>query len=100
MVCDGDTPENHFKASLKKQEYGVPDDQSLARLVADGGIVEAIGKPGSVIIFDCNVMHGSNGKITPFARSNVFFVFNAMSNRVLAPFGNQPPRPDYICTRD
>jgi len=45
-------------------------------------------------------MHGSNGNITPFPRSNVFFVFNAVSNRVGKPFGNQPPRPDYICTRD
>lgn len=99
VTCSGITPENHFKQSLKRQEYGVPDDASLTQLVAQGGIVEATGKAGSLIIFDCNTMHGSNGNITPLPRSNVFFVYNAESNRVVAPFSGQAPRPDYICTR-
>lgn len=100
VVCEGKTPEEHFKQSLKKQEYGVPDDESLARMVEEGGIVEATGKAGSLIIFDCNTMHGSNGNITPFPRSNAFFVFNAESNRVVDPFSGQAPRPGYICERN
>ena len=100
VVCAGETPEEHFKQSLKRQEYGVPDDESLAQMVKDGGIVEATGKAGSLIIFDCNTMHGSNGNITPYPRSNAFFVYNAVSNRVVEPFSGQAPRPDYICTRD
>ncbi|HKJ42837.1 MAG TPA: ectoine hydroxylase [Sunxiuqinia sp.] len=100
VVCQGDTPENHFKSSLKKQEYGVPDNESLTTLIEEGGIVTATGKPGSVIIFDCNTMHGSNGNITPFPRSNIFFVYNAVSNKVVEPFCDQPPRPEYICTRE
>jgi ectoine hydroxylase len=99
VVCEGETPENHFKASLKKQEYGVPSDKYLKQLVDEGGIATATGKPGSVIVFDCNIMHGSNGNITPFPRSNAFFVYNALSNRVLDPFCGQPPRPEYICSR-
>lgn len=99
VACTGRTPEDHFKQSLKKQEYGVPDDESLAQLVNEGGVVEATGKAGSLIIFDCNTLHGSNGNITPLPRSNVFFVFNAESNRVVAPFSGQAPRPEYICTR-
>lgn len=99
VVCEGETPENHFKVSLKKQEYGVPSDACLQQLVDDGGIVTATGKPGSVIIFDCNTMHGSNDNITPYPRSNAFFVYNALSNRVVAPFCEQPPRPEYICSR-
>ena len=98
-VCTGETPANHFKASLKKQEYGVPEDDQLAQLAERSGIVSAVAKPGSVIIFDCNVMHGSNSNITPDPRSNVFFVYNAISNRVVNPFCNQPPRPEYIATR-
>lgn len=98
-VCTGHTPDNHFKASLKKQEYGVPDDALLGRLVSQGGIVSAVAKPGSVVIFDCNTMHGSNSNITPDPRSNAFFVYNAMSNRVTEPFCEQAPRPEYICTR-
>jgi ectoine hydroxylase len=100
VICAGETPAQHFKSSLKKQEYGVPDDASLTRLVEQGGIVEATGKAGSLIIFDCNAMHGSNGNITPFPRSNAFFVYNAVSNRVGNPFSGQAPRPGYICTRE
>ncbi|UTW04494.1 ectoine hydroxylase [Amphritea atlantica] len=99
-ACAGETPENHFQASLKKQEYGVPSDDQLKQMVDSGGIVSAKCKPGSVIVFDCNVMHGSNGNITPEPRSNVFFVYNALSNRVVAPFCDQPPRPEYICSRE
>ena len=99
-VCEGETPDNHHQQSLKRQEYGVPSDLLLKQMVNKGGIVTATGKPGSVIIFDCNLMHGSNGNITPDPRSNVFFVYNALSNRVQAPFCNQPPRPEHICSRD
>ena len=99
VVCEGETPKQHFKASLKKQEYGIPDDKSLSQLAASGGIVAATGKPGSVIVFDCNIMHGSNGNITPYPRSNAFFVYNAISNRVTEPYCDQPPRPEYICSR-
>ncbi|HUW75812.1 MAG TPA: ectoine hydroxylase [Gallionella sp.] len=99
-VCTGETPANHFKASLKKQEYGVPEDDLLAQLAGRNGIVSAVAKPGSVIIFDCNTMHGSNSNITPDPRSNVFFVYNAISNRVVQPFCDQSPRPEYIATRE
>lgn len=99
IVCEGNTPDEHFKSSLKKQEYGTPDDKNLKELINEGGIVTATGKPGTVIIFDCNTLHGSNGNITPFPRSNVFFVYNAVSNKVVDPFCDQPPRPEYICTR-
>ena len=99
VVCEGETPENHHLASLKKQEYGVPSDDCLKILAAQGGIVSATGKPGSVIVFDCNMMHGSNGNITPFPRSNAFFVYNALSNKVVNPFSAQAPRPEHICAR-
>lgn len=100
VVCEGETPKNHFKASLKRQEYGVPGDDCLNRLIDENGIVTATGAPGSVILFDCNTMHGSNSNITPYPRSNAFFVYNALSNRVVDPFCNQPPRPEYICARE
>lgn len=99
-ACAGETPENHYQASLKKQEYGIPSDSQLEEMVANHGIVTAKCKAGSVIVFDCNIMHGSNGNITPAPRSNAFFVYNALSNQVSAPFCDQPPRPEYICTRE
>lgn len=99
VSCVGETPDDHYKMSLKKQEYGVPDEDSLARLAHRHGIVSSIGKPGTVIIFDCNMMHGSNGNITPFPRANAFIVYNAVSNRLQAPFGAKTPRPEFVASR-
>jgi ectoine hydroxylase len=100
VSCVGETPPDHFRTSLKKQEYGVPDRASVRTLVETHGIHTALGKPGAVIIFDCNVMHGSNGNITPQPRSNAFLVYNAFSNRLAAPFGPPAPRPAFIATRE
>lgn len=100
VTCVGETPEDHYRQSLKKQEYGVPDEMSLAILAHKHGIVAPTGKPGTVIVFDCNTMHGSNGNITPFPRSNAFLVYNALSNRLEKPFGADKPRPDFIADRE
>jgi ectoine hydroxylase len=99
LTCVGETPEDHHLNSLKKQEYGVPDEDSLTELVHAYGIVAPVGEPGTVVLFDCNVMHGSNGNITPFPRANAFFVYNALSNRLEAPFGLTKPRPSFLADR-
>ncbi|MGY4173709.1 ectoine hydroxylase [Bradyrhizobium sp. USDA 4516] len=99
LTCIGATPEDHYRTSLKKQEYGVPDRQSLTELAHRHGIVAPTGKAGTVVIFDCNTMHGSNGNITPFPRANAFFVYNAVSNRLQAPFGVKEPRPSFVAAR-
>jgi len=99
LTCVGATPDNHYLSSLKRQEYGVPDEDSLAALAHEHGIVAPVGDPGTVIVFDCNMMHGSNGNITPFPRANAFFVYNAVSNRLGAPFGATRPRPAFVATR-
>lgn len=99
LTCVGATPADHYRQSLKRQEYGVPDEDSLAELAHEHGIVAPTGKPGTVVIFDCNVMHGSNGNITPFPRANAFLVYNAVSNRLAAPFGVDKPRPAFVAAR-
>ena len=98
--CMGETPEDHYKQSLRKQEYGVPDPESLSRLFAEGGIVAPTGLAGKIVIFDCNTMHGSNSNISPLPRSNIFLVYNAISNRLQAPFGGMRPRPEFIAARE
>ena len=100
LTCVGETPDDHYRQSLKKQQYGVPDDDSLTELAHRHGIVAATGRPGTVVVFDCNVMHGSSGNISPFPRSNAFFVYNSVDNRLLAPFGPAKPRPPFIAERD
>jgi len=98
--CIGETPEEHFKHSLKKQEYGVPSPEVLQNITDQNGMVSFTGKAGSVIFFDCNLMHGSNGNISPWPRSNVFFVYNSMENTLVEPFCALKPRPDYIASRE
>jgi len=100
VTCVGETPDKHYLTSLKKQEYGVPDEAILTELANEHGIVAPVGAPGTVVIFDCNLMHGSNGNITPFPRSNAFVVYNAVSNRLVRPFGAKEPRPLFIAARE
>lgn len=99
LTCVGATPEDHYKDSLRRQEYGVPDEDNLSELAQRNGIVAPTGAPGTVILFDCNVMHGSNGNITPFPRANAFLVYNAVSNRLAPPFGVDKPRPGFVAAR-
>ncbi|MCY1395657.1 Ectoine dioxygenase [compost metagenome] len=97
--CVGATPENNYAQSLRRQEVGVPDQASLSELAASHGIDSATGPAGSVVLFDCNIMHGSNGNITPDARSNLFYVYNHVGNAVQAPFCEQSPRPPFVAER-
>ncbi len=97
--CVGATPPEHFRQSLKKQAYGVPDPGALTELVRVGGIASVTGPPGTVVFFDCNLMHGSAGNITPLPRHNIFAVYNSVNNRLVAPFGGTPARPDFLAAR-
>jgi ectoine hydroxylase len=100
ISCLGETPDDNYKKSLKKQVAGVPDDFLLSYLADLGGITSCTGKAGSVVFFDCNTMHGSNGNITPYPRSNLFFVYNSVENQLQAPVDGLSPRPNYIAARD
>ncbi len=99
ISCVGHTPEDNYKRSLKQQSTGVPDDDSLRWLVDKYGIEAPHTGPGSLLLFDCNVMHGSNSNISPFPRSNVFFVYNSVHNTLQQPFGADAPRPDFLAER-
>jgi ectoine hydroxylase len=99
VTCPGTTPEDNYKRSLKKQEVGVPDPESLTELVAQGGIESMKGPAGTVVLFDCNAMHGSASNISPYPRSNLFMVYNSMENRLGPPPGDLKPRPEFIAAR-
>src|SRR5699024_5953193 len=96
-ICE--TPDEHYKKSLKKQEYGVPDPLSLKLLVDQGGIHPVTAKAGSVIFFDCNTMHGSASNISPWPRANVFMVYNSVENTLGTPKYGLNPRPEHIACR-
>lgn len=99
VSCQGRTPDEHYKKSLKQQEYGVPDPVSLRLLVEQGGIQPMTAKAGSVVFFDCNTMHGSNGNISPWPRANIFMVYNSVENKLAPPKYGLTPRPEHIAAR-
>ena len=100
IACQGETPQNNHETSLKTQQVGVPSHETIARLVRENGLDAATGPAGTVIFFECNTLHGSNGNITPDPRSNAFFVFNAVSNALHDPYAAPAPRPDFLANRD
>lgn len=99
VSCVGETPEDHYRASLRRQEVGVPDPVSLRLLADRGGLTSVVARAGSVVFFDCNTLHGSGGNLSPWSRSNVFMVYNSVENRLVAPFGGTRPRPEHIAAR-
>jgi ectoine hydroxylase len=93
----GETPEDNYRSSLKKQEVGVPSQEALTELIARGGGIEAAtGDAGGLLLFDCNVLHASNANMSPDPRSNVFFVYNRLDNRYQEPFAAPKLRPRFL----
>jgi ectoine hydroxylase len=100
VSCVGETPQDNYKSSLRAQELGTPDRDTLRAMAHEYGIDQFTGPAGSALMFDCNVMHGSGNNITPFPRSNIFVVFNSVANTLVAPYAAQAPRPTFIASRD
>lgn len=101
VSCAGVTPEDHHKASLRKQEYGVPSIDALRGLSEEGGLAAAHGVPGTLILHEGNTMHGSPDNISPAARTNLFFVYNSVLNTPAeTPFAAARFRPEFLGGRD
>ena len=77
------------------------DQETVARLCRDAerdgkpGIVSPTGKPGSVLMFHGNLVHGSAPNITPYPRKIVYLTLNSVSNYI-----RTPTRPEFIAHRD
>jgi ectoine hydroxylase len=96
-------PKSHkagdLKASHDLETTSYPlwtlDNETVTRLVDEGGIVAATGKPGGMLMFHGNLVHGSAGNITPYPRKIVYLTLNAVSNYI-----RTPTRPEFIAHRD
>lgn len=76
------------------------DSTSLVGLIERNGIFTATHAAGSMVLFDCNMLHGSNGNITPRPRVTLNIVYNSVDNRpAAAPFGGERPRPSFLAAR-
>jgi ectoine hydroxylase len=71
------------------------DEPTVTRLVERNGIVAPTGKPGGLLMFHANLVHGSSGNITPYPRRIVYLTLSAVSNAI-----RKPTRPEFIAHRD
>ena len=83
-----DTATTSFPLYTQSQE-------TVERLVNEGGLVVPTGKPGSMLMFDGNLVHGSAGNITPFPRNIVYLTVNACSNYI-----RKPTREEWLAHQD
>lgn len=95
----GTTPPRNWQASLQAQTIGIPSSEHLRELTRRGGLAAPKGPAGSVILFDCNTLHASANNLSPWRRSNLFFVYNSLDNKLGRPFAGTEPRPEYIAAR-
>lgn len=100
VPCQGETPADNYRESLREQEIGVPSQADITELAHKYGIEQFTGPAGSALLFDSNIMHASANNITPFPRSNIFLVFNSVENTLEEPFAAPARRPSYIASRD
>lgn len=102
VSCVGETPDGYHRESLSsyRPPFGTPDEEDVTELTQEHGIDMITGPAGSALYFDANCMHASAGNISPDPRNNLFVVFNAVSNRLRAPFAAFAPRPDHLAHRD
>jgi ectoine hydroxylase len=98
----GETPEDFHKESLRVHRItvGSPGQEHLTRMAERHGIDQITGPAGSAVMFDSNLLHGSNGNITPFPRSNIFIVYNSVENLLEEPFAAAKPRPQHLGNRE
>ncbi len=71
------------------------DHDTIARLVARGGIVAPKGPAGSMILFHSCLVHASTSNLSPWNRVSVYLSLCAVSNHI-----RRFKRPEYIAHRD
>jgi ectoine hydroxylase len=100
VACAGETPDKNYKESLKQQRYGVPSLEAIQELCEGTELAAALGKAGTLVLHDGNVMHGSPDNISPDPRTNAFFVYNSVENTPVEPFGAPTRRAPFLALDD
>jgi ectoine hydroxylase len=71
------------------------DNETITRLVNDGGIVAPKGPPGSMLLFHGNLVHASGCNLTPWSRWILYLSLNRCDNAI-----RRFKRPTWIANRD
>jgi ectoine hydroxylase len=71
------------------------DNETITRLVNEGGIVAPKGPPGSMLLFHGNLVHASGSNLTPWSRWILYLSLNRCDNAI-----RRFKRPTWIANRD
>ena len=71
------------------------DNETITRLVEEGGIVAPKGPPGSVLLFHGTLVHASGSNLTPWSRWILYLSLNRCDNAI-----RRFKRPTWIANRD
>lgn len=89
--------EPRYDAELVSHHGLYMTKENVVKVVEEGGIVAPVGKPGGLLMFHANMVHGSSPNISPYSRNIVYLTLNPVSNALAE--GKQT-RPDHIAHRD
>ena len=85
--------ESEFNDATGYRFYVVPKQRLLEVMQRSPEPVAIVGKPGTVVFFDCNIVHASGHNLSRHDRWQVYVVYNTVANKP-RPVPN--PRPDYV----
>ena len=85
--------EPSFDESTGYKFWVVPKPALLEIMSCHPAPVAITGRPGTVVFFDCNLVHASGHNLSAQDRWQVYVVYNPVTNRP-EPVPN--PRPDYV----
>ncbi len=96
-------PKSHVRGKLEAghdlQTTSYPlwtlDNEMVRRLVDEGGLVAPKGPAGTVLMFNCNLVHASPSNISPFDRTIVYLSLCHVDNHI-----RRFKRPEWIAHRD
>ena len=85
--------EPEFNDATGYKFYVTPKEKLLEIMARSPAPVPIVGKPGTVVFFDCNILHASGHNLSQHNRWAIYVVYNPVKNRCRdAP----NPRPDYV----
>lgn len=88
--------------NFSDQKEGVPSPEDIEKVKVKTKQEEMpiLCVPGDLIIFDCNILHGSECNKTEGSRTNLYFVFNHVLNQLKEPYNYDFTRPEEMAARD
>jgi ectoine hydroxylase len=95
VSCEKPNSMSSAEENFADQKEGIPSSAAIEYFLnKPGGKIEVlICDAGDMVLFDCNILHVSSANVTPYGRTNMFFVYNSVNNRLQQPYSGLAPRP-------